>query len=96
MRFALLRTLFSDVHRHSHSQVVKGVVGKMSLTCARSVDLLGSGPQNLLEDNSILRLAFQGIVRYAHASPPCRDYSRLKLRPGGGPALCAFVSGRTG
>ena len=32
--------------------------------------------------DKILRLAFSGCVRCAHASPPCRDYSRLKLTAG--------------
>ena len=50
------------------------------------VDALGSEPLDLLDDktyDSILRLAFSGTVRMAHAAPPCKEYSRLKLRPGG-------------
>ena len=50
------------------------------------VDALGSEPLDLLDDrtyDSLLRLAFSGIVRMAHAAPPCKEYSRLKLRPGG-------------
>ena len=49
------------------------------------VDALGSEPLDLLDDktyDSLLRLAFSGIVRMAHAAPPCKEYSRLKLRPG--------------
>ena len=50
------------------------------------VDALGSEPLDLLDDqtyDNILRLAFSGTVRMAHAAPPCKEYSRLKLRPGG-------------
>ncbi|CAE7644829.1 unnamed protein product, partial [Symbiodinium sp. CCMP2456] len=54
------------------------------------VDALGSEPLDLLEDStydSILLLAFSGVVRMAHAAPPCKEYSRLKLRPGGPRAI---------
>ena len=54
------------------------------------VDLLGAEPLDILQDktyDSLLRLAFSGLVRCAHASHPCRDCSRLKLRPGGPPAI---------
>ena len=54
------------------------------------VDLLAAEGLDMLSDatyDSLLRLAFSGVVRYAHASPPCRDYSRLKLRPGGPAAI---------
>ena len=54
------------------------------------VDALGSEPLDLLNDktyDSLLRLAFSGIVRMAHAAPPCKEYSRLKLRPGGPRAI---------
>ena len=50
------------------------------------IDALGSEPLDLLDDktyDSILRLAFSATVRMAHAAPPCKEYSRLKLRPGG-------------
>ena len=54
------------------------------------VDALGSEPLDLLNDktyDSLLRLAFSGIIRMAHAAPPCKEYSRLKLRPGGPRAI---------
>ena len=54
------------------------------------VDALGSEPLDLLNDktyDNLLRLAFSGIVRMAHAAPPCKEYSRLKLRPGGPRAI---------
>ena len=54
------------------------------------VDALGSEPLDLLNDktyDNLLRLAFSGIIRMAHAAPPCKEYSRLKLRPGGPRAI---------
>ena len=59
------------------------------VSCIR-VGMLGDDPLDLSCDvtyDKLLRLAFSGCVKYAHASPPCRDYSRLKLRPGGPPAI---------
>ena len=55
-----------------------------------SVDILGNESLDLLCDSTyddLLRLAFSGVIRYAHASPPCKEYSRLKLRPGGPSAV---------
>ena len=59
------------------------------ITCIR-VDMLGDDPLDLSCNDTydkLLRIAFSGCIKYAHASPPCRDYSRLKLRPGGPPAI---------
>ncbi|CAE7519848.1 unnamed protein product [Symbiodinium sp. CCMP2592] len=59
------------------------------ITCL-PIDLLGEEQLDLLNDDTydhLLRLCFAGIVRLAHGSPPCKDYSRLKLRPGGPPAI---------
>ena len=45
---------------------------------------------------SLLRVCASGIVAYAEASPSCCEYSRLKLRPSGPPALRTpeFLHGR--
>ncbi|CAE7743625.1 unnamed protein product [Symbiodinium sp. CCMP2592] len=54
------------------------------------IDLLGEEQLDLLHDDTydhLLRLCFSGIVRFAHGSPPCKEYSRLKLRPGGPAAI---------
>ena len=54
------------------------------------VDLLCEHPLNLLEDcvyEQLLAVAFSGQVFLAHAAPSCKEYSRLKLRPGGPSAL---------
>ena len=45
---------------------------------------------NILDDNNferILHTAWNGFLGGVWSAPPCREYSRLKLRPGGPPAL---------
>ena len=53
-----------------------------------SLDILRSATHDLTKDSVfelLLRLAFSGAISLLHASPPCRDYSRCKLRKGPGP-----------
>ncbi|CAE7206607.1 unnamed protein product [Symbiodinium sp. CCMP2592] len=53
-----------------------------------SIDILLHEDHNLLNDStydSLMRLCYSGQVNLAHASPPCTEYSRLKLRADGGP-----------
>ena len=53
-----------------------------------SLDILRSAKHDLTKDSVfelLLRLAFSGAISLLHASPPCRDYSRCKLRKGPGP-----------
>ncbi|CAE7038940.1 unnamed protein product [Symbiodinium sp. CCMP2592] len=52
------------------------------------IDLLLCAEHDLLDlafYERLLRLCFSGRIRMAHGSPPCCEYSRLKLRPGGPP-----------
>ena len=52
---------------------------------ALPIDILLDSTHDLLQDctfERLLRLAFAGRFAFAHASPPCTEYSRLKLRPG--------------
>ena len=58
---------------------------------ALPIDILLDSTHDLLQDctfERLLRLAFAGRFAFAHASPPCTEYSRLKLRPGPGPRPC--------
>eukprot|EP00439_Symbiodinium_sp_Y106_P020886 s6924_g2.t1 len=58
---------------------------------ALPIDILVDSTHDLLQDcifEQLLRLAFAGRFAFAHASPPCTEYSRLKLRPGPGPQPC--------
>ena len=53
-------------------------------------DILINTADDLLDDSryeKLLRVCASGIVAYSGASPSCCEYSRLKLRPGGPPAL---------
>ena len=65
------------------------------------IDLLVDAGHDLLDVvffERLMRLCFSGRIRMAHASPPCCEYSRLKLRPGG-PAPCRtpeFLQGLPG
>lgn len=55
-----------------------------------SIDILICNEMDLLNDQfylSLLRLCASGIVAYTACSPSCAEYSRLKLKPGGPPAL---------
>ena len=55
-----------------------------------SIDILICNEMDLLNDKfylSLLRLCASGIVAYTACSPSCAEYSRLKLKPGGPPAL---------
>ena len=45
---------------------------------------------NILDDSAfaiLLRLAWSGLIGAVWSAPPCKEYSRLKLRPGGPKAL---------
>ena len=51
-----------------------------------SVDILLDTSHDLLQDvfyESMLRWCFSGLFPFALAGPPCGDFSRAKLRPGG-------------
>ena len=53
-------------------------------------DILIHSECDLLNDSTfeyLLRICASGIVGYCAASPACKEYSRLKLKPGGPPAL---------
>ena len=53
-------------------------------------DLLVHAADDLLDDvhfSKLLKLGASGLVAYCGCSPSCCEYSRLKLRPGGPPAL---------
>ena len=54
------------------------------------VDVLAGEELDLCNDSifeQLLRLCFSGRVRFGAAGPPCHLYSRLRLKPGGPPAL---------
>ena len=54
------------------------------------VDILQDEPLDVLSDDvfdCLIRLCFSGQVGLMRASPPCKEYSRLKLRPGGPKAI---------
>ena len=53
-------------------------------------DILLHPCDDLLDDvtfSKLMKLAASGSVAYCACSPACCEYSRLKLKPGGPPAL---------
>ena len=69
---------FLDLCCGASSPLSNAMAGS-AVACIR-VDILGEEPLDLSLDavyDRLLRLAFSGCVKFAHASPPCRDYSRL-------------------
>ena len=58
------------------SSPLSNAMAGSAVACIR-VDILGEEPLDLSLDavyDRLLRLAFSGCVKFAHASPPCRDY----------------------
>ena len=57
-----------------------------TLCLTSQVDPLAAAGLDLLDDSTYERLlCFSGQVAMGHGSPPCCEYTRLKLRPGPGP-----------
>ena len=62
----------------------------LGLDCFEPFDLDGDAAHNILDDSvfeALLRLCWSGIVALIMLAPPCKEYSRLKLCPGGPKAL---------
>ena len=62
----------------------------LGLDCFEPFDLDGDTARDILDDvvfEALLRLCWSGIVALIMLAPPCKEYSRLKLRPSGPKAL---------
>ena len=62
----------------------------LGLDCFEPPDLDGNTAHDTLDDEAfeaLLRLCWSGIVVLIMLAPPCKEYSRLKLRPHGPKAL---------
>ena len=62
----------------------------LGLDCFEPFDLDGNTAHDILDNEvfeALLRLCWSGIVVLIMLAPPCKEYSRLKLRPGGPKAL---------
>ncbi len=54
------------------------------------LDIITNPAHDILIDSafeSLLRLCWSGAIGLIVCAPPCKEYSRLKMRPGGPPAL---------
>lgn len=80
--------LFLDIccgHRGPLSSAVMSLGGDVV-----QFDILIHSGDDLLDDATfarLMKLASSGIIAYCACSPSCCEYSRLKLKPGGPPAL---------
>ena len=80
--------IFLDICSGSTRPLSTAVLALGGDTC--SVDILLCDAYDLLNDAfylDLLRVAASGRVGYAACSPSCNEYSVLKLKPGGPPAL---------
>ena len=62
----------------------------LGLDCFEPFDLDGDTAHDILDNvvfKALLRLCWSGIVTLIMLAPPCKEYSRLGLRPGGPKAL---------
>ena len=53
-------------------------------------DIMIDSTHDILNDNiyeSLLQLCWSGCIGLATSAPPCKEYSRLKMQPGGPPPL---------
>ena len=82
------RRFFLDVccgHRAPLSSAIRTLGGDVV-----QFDILLHNADDLLDDEAysrLMKLAASGSVAYCACSPSCCEYSRLKLKPGGPPAL---------
>ena len=63
---------------------------ELGLDCFEPFDLDHNPAHNILDDTAfeaLLKLCWSGAVALIMLAPPCKEYSRLKLRPGGPKAL---------
>ena len=66
----------------------KAIVSGETNSCVFVKTRRRAGKLDLFNDahyEQLLRISFSGIVWFACASPPCGDFSTIKLRPGPGP-----------
>ena len=83
------KRLFLDVFAGRLRPVTSAAIS-LGLDCFEPFDLDGDATHNILDDSvfeALLRLCWSGIVALIMLAPPCKEYSRLKLRPGGPKAL---------
>ena len=92
----LEHAVFTDGMKQFVLDLCSGVDKPLSSAMAvRKIPWLAFDPlrdtsHDLLHDGNfemLLRVAFSGQVAYCHAAPPCRDFSRVRLLPGGPPAI---------
>ena len=80
---------FLDICSGVHAPLARAALQRGIPSLA--VDVLLNSDHDLCNDlffEQLLRVAFSGRVQFGHGSPPCCEYSLLKLMPGPGPLPC--------
>ena len=78
------KRLFLDVFAGRLHAVTSAAIG-LGLDCFEPFDLEGDTAHDILDNEvfeALLRLCWSGIVALIMLAPPCKEYSRLKLRAG--------------
>ena len=84
-RKGLLLDVFAGVHAP-----ISAAADQRGLARFEAFDLDANPQHNILDDawfELLLRICWSGSVSLLTLAPPCKEYSRLKLRPGGPKAL---------
>lgn len=81
--------LLLDVFSGIHAPISQAAM-EMGLDRFEPFDIMINPEHDILNDDvfhSLLKICWSGLVGLITLAPPCKEYSRLKLRPGGPPAL---------
>ena len=80
---------FLDAFAGVHAPLSQAA-SKAGLDRYEPLDIITNPAHDILIDSafeSLLRLCWSGAIGLIVCAPPCKEYSRLKMRPGGPPAL---------
>ena len=80
---------FLDAFAGVHAPLSQAA-SKAGLDRYEPLDIITNPAHDILIDSafeSLLRLCWSGAIGLTVCAPPCKEYSRLKMRPGGPPAL---------
>lgn len=81
--------LLLDVFSGIHSPISQAAM-EMGLDRFEPFDIMINPEHDILNNDvfhSLLKICWSGIVGLITLAPPCKEYSRLKLRPGRPPAV---------
>ena len=80
---------FLDIFAGVHAPVSQAAA-KQGLDRFQLMDIMSHSSHDILLDpvfEALLKLCWSGCIGLLMGAPPCKEYSRLKMKPGGPPAL---------